>query len=153
MQLVGQINTEITRDVAANGRRMAAHFLYGYFWLGCPGSGGARHRTVDEGVELSFAEPRVESRGAYAFRVAYEDVRFPARDGAAEIAGWYMPGASDAPVIVMVHGRDASRTAAVNGNFLQEAKVLHDGGFGVLMIDLRGHGQSSDARDAPNCTL
>jgi fermentation-respiration switch protein FrsA (DUF1100 family) len=46
----------------------------------------------------------------------------------------------------MVHGRDASRTAAVKGSFLQEAKMLHDGGFGVLMIDVRGHGQSSDAR-------
>ena len=49
-------------------------------------------------------------------------------------------------MIVMVHGRDASRTAAVGGSFLQEAKLLHDGGYGVLMIDLRGHGQSSDAR-------
>src|SRR5512147_2166395 len=78
--------------------------------------------------------------------LAYEDVRFGARDGAVEIAGWYIPSDSGAPVIVMVHGRDASRTAAVKGNFLQEAKMLHDGGFGVLMIDLRGHGQSSDAR-------
>ena len=25
--------------------------------------------------------------------LAYEDVRFAARDGAAEIAGWYIPGA------------------------------------------------------------
>ena len=34
-------------------------------------------------------------------------------------------------IIIMMHGRDASRT---------------DAGFGVLMIDLRGHGQISDAR-------
>jgi pimeloyl-ACP methyl ester carboxylesterase len=78
--------------------------------------------------------------------LAYEDVRFAARDGAAEISGWYIPAAAQAPVIIMVHGRDASRTAAVGGSFLQEAKLLHDEGFGVLMIDLRGHGQSSDAR-------
>ena len=78
--------------------------------------------------------------------LAYEDVRFPARDGAAEIAGWFIPAADAAPVIVMVHGRDASRTAAVGGNFLQEAQMLHAAGFGVLMIDLRGHGESSDAR-------
>ena len=78
--------------------------------------------------------------------LAYEDVRFPARDGAADIAGWYIEGASDAPIIIMVHGRDASRTAAVKGNFLQEARLLHDSGFNVLMLDLRGHGQSSDAR-------
>ena len=76
----------------------------------------------------------------------YEDVRFAARDGAAEIGGWYIPGDAEAPVIIMVHGRDASRTAAVWGGFLQEAKLLHDAGYGVLMIDLRGHGQSSDAR-------
>ena len=78
--------------------------------------------------------------------LAYEDVRFAARHGAAEIAGWYIPGDAEAPVIIMVHGRDASRTAAVGGGFLREAKLLHDGGYGVLMIDLRGHGQSSDAR-------
>lgn len=78
--------------------------------------------------------------------LAFEDVRFAARDGTAEIAGWYIPGAAEAPAIVMVHGRDASRTAAVGGSFLHEAKLLHDAGYGVLMIDLRGHGQSSDAR-------
>jgi uncharacterized protein len=78
--------------------------------------------------------------------LAYEDVRFTARDGAAEITGWYIPSEGEGPVIIMVHGRDASRTAAVASNFLQEAKLLHDGGFGVVMIDLRGHGQSSDAR-------
>lgn len=76
----------------------------------------------------------------------YTTVRFPARDGAAEIAGWYIPAGAGAPTVIMVHGRDASRTAAVAGNFLEEAKLLHDAGFGVLMIDLRGHGESSDAR-------
>jgi dipeptidyl aminopeptidase/acylaminoacyl peptidase len=76
----------------------------------------------------------------------FEAVRFPARDGAAEIAGWFIPAGESAPVIIMVHGRDASRTAAVKGAFLQEAKLLHDAGFAVLMIDLRGHGESSDAR-------
>ena len=76
----------------------------------------------------------------------YEDVRFAARDGAAEIGGWCIPGDAEAPVIIMVHGRDASRTAAVGGGFLEEAKLLHDAGYGVLIIDLRGHGQSSDAR-------
>jgi dipeptidyl aminopeptidase/acylaminoacyl peptidase len=78
--------------------------------------------------------------------LVYEDVRFAARDGAADIAGWFIPGEGIAPAIIMVHGRDASRTAAVKGSFLQEAKLLHDAGYSVLMIDLRGHGQSSDAR-------
>lgn len=76
----------------------------------------------------------------------FEAVRFPARDGAAEIAAWFIPAETDAPVIIMVHGRDASRTAAVAGNFVQEAQRLRDAGFGVLMLDLRGHGESSDAR-------
>jgi len=78
--------------------------------------------------------------------LVYDDVRFPARDGGAEIAGWFIPAADGAPVIMMVHGRDASRTAAVDGAFLKEAQMLQAAGFGVLMIDLRGHGESSDAR-------
>ena len=68
--------------------------------------------------------------------LVYEDVRFTARDGASERTGWFIPSEGEGPVIIMVHGRDASRTAAVKGNFLQEARLLHDAGFGVLMIDL-----------------
>jgi dipeptidyl aminopeptidase/acylaminoacyl peptidase len=78
--------------------------------------------------------------------LAYEEVRFPARDGHAELAAWYIPAGDANRAVVMVHGRDASRTAAVAGNFVNLAKALHDAGFAVLMIDLRGHGQSSEAR-------
>lgn len=97
----------------------------------------------------ALTQPRREFAAAVTpdtVNLPFEAVRFPARDGAAEIAAWFIPAGAEAPVIVMVHGRDASRTAAVAGNFLEEAKLLHDAGFGVLMLDLRGHGESSDAR-------
>ncbi len=55
--------------------------------------------------------------------MAYQDVRFPARGGGAEIAGWLIPAADDAPPIIMVHGRDASRTAAVKGSLTEMLKL------------------------------
>lgn len=80
----------------------------------------------------------------------YRDVSFPARGEHMAIAGWYIPPpastTSDPRAVIMVHGRDASRTAAVTGNFTKLAKALHDAGLAVLMIDLRGHGQSANAR-------
>jgi pimeloyl-ACP methyl ester carboxylesterase len=45
----------------------------------------------------------------------------------------------------MVHGWNASRTNGFNHHFLDLAQALHQAGFSVLMIDLRGHGQSADA--------
>ncbi|MBK8047475.1 MAG: alpha/beta fold hydrolase [Anaerolineales bacterium] len=80
----------------------------------------------------------------------YRDVSFPARGEHMAIAGWYIPEpestTGDPRAVIMVHGRDASRTAAVTGNFTKLAKALHDAGLAVLMIDLRGHGQSANAR-------
>jgi len=45
-----------------------------------------------------------------------------------------------------VHGRDNSRTNGFCDQFVSFANQLHKAGFSVLMIDLRGHGQSADSR-------
>lgn len=79
------------------------------------------------------------------FNLAYQDVQFPARGGDAQIAGWFIPHATDQRVIILVHGKDQSRTEEFYGQFPDLALALHQGGFNILMIDLRGHGQSSDA--------
>ena len=79
--------------------------------------------------------------------LVYENVRFAARDGAADIAGWFIPGEGIAPAIIDgARPRRQPNGGCGEGSFLQEAKLLHDAGYSVLMIDLRGHGQSSDAR-------
>jgi len=81
-----------------------------------------------------------------ALGLEYEDVRFPARTGDASIAAWFIPSEQNERVVILVHGRDDSRTKAFAGHFVEFAKAFHEKGISVLMIDLRGHGESSDAR-------
>ncbi len=52
------------------------------------------------------------------------------------LAAWYVTGTTDAAV-VLLHGAGSTRS-----NVLDHAAVLADNGYGVLMIDARGHGDS-----------
>jgi uncharacterized protein len=64
-----------------------------------------------------------------------EAVAFKTKDGLT-LKGWWEPSANGAAV-VWVHGLGQSRMAAV-----EEARWLADSGFGVLLFDLRAHGDS-----------
>jgi len=66
---------------------------------------------------------------------AYRDVTFETEDGVT-IAGWYIPSENGAAVIA-VHGAGRNRTKT-----LEHAAMLARNGYGVLMIDLRGYGES-----------
>jgi uncharacterized protein len=79
------------------------------------------------------------------YGMTYQDVRFPARGGDLEIAGWYIPQAGSNRAIVIVHGKDGSRNTNFDGRVFEIVTALYQHGFAVLMIDLRGHGQSGDA--------
>ena len=63
------------------------------------------------------------------------DVRFPAADGT-ELAAWWVPPANG-HVVVVRHGASSTR-----GDAVDEAAVLVDAGYGVLVTDARGHGAS-----------
>jgi uncharacterized protein len=80
------------------------------------------------------------------FGLTYRNVRFPSRGGDVWLAGWliYNPGADRA--LILVHGKDGSRSNELDGRFPKLAADLERHGFTVLMIDLRGHGQSDAAR-------
>ncbi|HEX9014302.1 MAG TPA: alpha/beta fold hydrolase, partial [Anaerolineaceae bacterium] len=80
------------------------------------------------------------------FNLAYEEVRYPARVDATTIAAWYIPSAKNTRAVILVNGRDDSRTYAFKGHFVDFAAALQQAGYSVLMIDLRGHGQSGDGR-------
>jgi alpha/beta superfamily hydrolase len=80
------------------------------------------------------------------YDLEYEDVRFPARGDGLEIAAWYIPSDDNQRAIILVHGRDNSRTNGFVDQFVPFANMLHQAGFSVLLIDLRGHGESADAR-------
>lgn len=84
----------------------------------------AAHRPLRRSVPISDAS-------------ALADVAAVVLDGpAGEIHGWYAPSRTGA-AIVLVHGSTSDRRAV-----LPEAEILADAGYGVLLIDLPGHGES-----------
>ncbi|MBN1284434.1 MAG: alpha/beta fold hydrolase [Anaerolineae bacterium] len=66
----------------------------------------------------------------------YEAVTFTTRDGLT-LAGWYMPSQNGA-AITIAHGMGNNRIA-----HMHEAWTLVQHGYGVLVFDLRGHGESA----------
>ena len=66
---------------------------------------------------------------------AYEDVTFESTDGL-ELTGWYVPSRNRAAVVV-VHGGGGDRTGG-----LRHAELLARHGYGVLVYDSRGRGES-----------
>lgn len=63
------------------------------------------------------------------------DVTLTTDDGV-ELAGWWVPSGNGAAV-VLLHGAGSTRTAV-----LDHATVLARHGYGVVMVDARGHGES-----------
>jgi uncharacterized protein len=71
---------------------------------------------------------------------AYRDVTFRASDGL-ELAGWYRPSRNGAAVVV-VHGGSSDRRGAV-----AHAQMLARHGYGVLLYDARGRGESEGSEN------
>jgi pimeloyl-ACP methyl ester carboxylesterase len=63
------------------------------------------------------------------------DVVVTTTDGVS-LAGWLLP-AEHGAAVVLLHGAGSTRS-----DVLDQATVLHRHGYGVLMIDARGHGES-----------
>lgn len=66
----------------------------------------------------------------------YEDVTFTSVDGN-QLSGWYLPPTQKAVTIIMTHGFFRSRY-----EMLERGVALWREGYGVLLYDLRRHGQS-----------
>lgn len=67
--------------------------------------------------------------------LTYEDVTLRTADGVT-LAAWYVPAAGRAAV-VLLHGAGSTRSSV-----LAQAEALVGGGYGVLLVDARGHGAS-----------
>jgi len=87
----------------------------------------------------------------------FEDVVFRATDGVT-LRGWFIPrdDPDPGPAVAFVHGWLWNRLGNTAGrvpvpdkdvDFLPAARALHDAGYGVLLFDLRNHGES--AADPP----
>ena len=71
----------------------------------------------------------------------YESVEFDASDGL-RLSGWYAPSENGAAV-VLVHGGGGDRTGP-----LDHAQLLRRHGYGVLLYDSRGRGESEGTPNA-----
>jgi len=67
--------------------------------------------------------------------LSYRDVEFVTADGVT-LSGWYVPSTNGAAVVLM-HGSGSTRS-----DVLDQAEVVAEHGFGVLLFDARGHGRS-----------
>ena len=65
----------------------------------------------------------------------YREVTFPATDGV-QLSGWYLPS-TRGDGVVLLHGAGSTRSAV-----LDHAALLARAGYGVLLFDARGHGES-----------
>jgi dipeptidyl aminopeptidase/acylaminoacyl peptidase len=75
--------------------------------------------------------------GALADR-NFQDITFITEDNIT-LSGWYLPP-RNGMVIILLHGYAGSRMQMV-----PEARLLADHGYGVLLFDFRGHGESESA--------
>lgn len=99
-------------------------------------------------IRMTYPTRAFNQETPQTYGMQYDEIVFPARVDGVRIAGWYIPAddlqaVEETPVIVMVHGRNSSRTICYNQHFLDLASVLHHKGYNLLMMDLRGHGRSA----------
>ena len=80
------------------------------------------------------------------FGVDYEAVHFPSRQDQLQLAAWYLPNSDALNAMILVHGRNASKQNAISGRMPELASALRKAGFAVLVLDLRGHGESEGKR-------
>jgi uncharacterized protein len=76
----------------------------------------------------------------------FERVQFAARADTVRIAAWYRTVSSSTAAVIMVHGRDGCRGDELRGDTFLMAERIAAAGMSVVMMDLRGHGDSDGAR-------
>jgi len=69
------------------------------------------------------------------YDLEYQEISFHSRDGL-QIAAWYVPSKNRA-AIILVHGAGGAKVTMLN-----HARMLGVEGYGLLMLDLRAHGDS-----------
>ena len=72
----------------------------------------------------------------------FQEVGFESTDGL-DLKGWWVPGDDPSRSVVLVHGLDASKSSQY---VLDTAHIYAQAGYGVLIFDLRSHGESEEER-------
>jgi uncharacterized protein len=96
-------------------------------------------------VAHCFTTPR-RIQSATHDRSRYERVQFCARGESLNLIASYRRTPAATGAVILVHGRDACRGEELRGTTRSLVVELASRGLSVLMIDLRGHGESDRAR-------
>lgn len=80
------------------------------------------------------------------FGADFQPVVIYSRKDRLKLSGWYLPNGDPGQCIILVHGRNASKQNAISGKLPELAGKLTQEGYAVLMIDMRGHGESEGKR-------
>ena len=91
--------------------------------------------AVPIGIGVAQTQRPPEKVEGAAFSVRHEDVELETRDGLG-LRGWYVPSKNRAAVVV-VHGGGGDRRGS-----RRHAAMLARNGYGVLLYDARGRGES-----------
>jgi pimeloyl-ACP methyl ester carboxylesterase len=81
-----------------------------------------------------------------SFGVDYHSVVIYSRKDRLKLSAWYLPNGNPERCVLLVHGRNASKQNAISGKLPELAAKLTREGYAVLMIDMRGHGESQGKR-------
>jgi len=90
-------------------------------------------------TNLRVRPPDIASSDPGSLGLPVTPVEFTSEDGFG-LKGWWSSGDPDRPVIIFVHGLNRSRL-----ELLERAVESHRKGYGVLLFDLRNHGESGRA--------
>ena len=86
-------------------------------------------------MATNVPRPQLDAATPANYGLTYRDVEFDTTDDV-RIAGWYIPSSNGAAVVLR-HGSGSTRS-----DVLEQAASISRGGYGVLLTDARGHGQS-----------
>ncbi len=92
-----------------------------------------------------FTTPRRVQPAAHDGTI-YERVQFCARGESLQLVASYRRVPNATGVVILVHGRDACRGEELRGTTVSLVLDLASRGLSVIMVDLRGHGESDRAR-------
>jgi uncharacterized protein len=97
--------------------------------------------SVKSAKQMLFPIPMPVTHTPQEYGIAeYQEVQFQTPDGLT-LSAWYVsPAANNNTVIILAHGYAHNRQM-----LLSEAGFLTEHGYGVLLFDFRGHGESDSA--------
>lgn len=91
---------------------------------------------------MTSARPRAPGATPANAGLGYEEVWLASTDGV-RLKGWWVPNGDSDRAAVLVHGWGGDKS---DEHVLKTLPVYHREGYNVLVIDLRGHGESGRGR-------